>query len=324
MRHTEGTKHTLQGDPQMYDVDTFLTILYVTVDEFIKRQPAPVPQPGPAAALTQSEVISLALFSQWRQFESERAFYRYAVRHLRPAFPTLPARSQFNRLLRRHHDAIVAFALALGQQVSQPSAGYEVLDSMGVPVRNAKRRGRGHLAGQAALGWCNRVGWFMGLKLLTVVSRVGAITGFGLGPGNSGDHLLAETLLAARQQPGPRLPSAGRSLDDCYIADKGFAGQHIRYRWVMSFGAVVITQPEQRRPHRWPKGLRRWLAALREIVETVHDHLLEVFRLEHERPHVLPGVQARLAAKVGLHNFCCWLNRQTGRPPLAVADLVDW
>ena len=107
----------------MYDVDTFLTILYVTVDEFIKRQPAPVPRPGPAAALSKSEVITLALFSQWRQFESERAFYRYAVRHLHPAFPTLPDRSQFNRLLRTHHDAIVAFALALGQQVSLPSAG---------------------------------------------------------------------------------------------------------------------------------------------------------------------------------------------------------
>src|SRR5215831_9636794 len=81
----------------MDDVDTFLTILSVTVDDGITCQPAPLPQPGPAAALTQSEVISLALFSQWRQFERERAFYRYAVRHLRPAFPTLPARSQVNR-----------------------------------------------------------------------------------------------------------------------------------------------------------------------------------------------------------------------------------
>jgi len=86
--------------------------------------------------------------------------------------------------------------LTLGQKVSLESAGYEVLDSMGVPVRNAKRRGRGWLAGQAALGWCNRVGSLLGLKLLTVVTRVGAITGFGLGPGNSGDHLLAETLSA--------------------------------------------------------------------------------------------------------------------------------
>jgi Transposase DDE domain len=308
----------------MFDMDTFLTILYVTADDFSKSHPAAPTRPGPAAALSPSEVITLALFSQWHLFQSERGFYRYALRHLRPAFPTLPDRSQFNRLVRAQHDAIVAFALALGWQVSLPSAGYEVLDSMGLPVRNVKRRGRGHLAGQAALGWCNRVGWFMGLKLLTVVSRVGAITGFGIGPGNCGDHLLAETLLAARWYLLPRLPTAGHTLDGCYIADTGFAGRQVRRRWRDTFGALVITQPEQRRPHRWPKALRRWLAALREIVETVHDRLLEGFRLEHERPHVLRGVQARLAAKVGLHNFCCWLNRQVGRPPLAVADLVDW
>ena len=308
----------------MYDVDTFLTVLYVTVDDFSKRQPAPALQPGPAAALSQSEVITLALFSQWRAFESERAFYRYACRRLLSAFPTLPARSQFNRLVRRHHDAIVAFALALGQQISMPSVGYEVVDSMGVPVRNAKRRGRGWLAGQAALGWCNRVGWFMGCKLLTVVTRVGAITGFGLGPGNSGDHLLAETLLAARAHSAPHLPSVGHSLDACYIADKGFAGQQVRFRWWRSYGALVITQPDQKRPHPWPKRLRRWLASLREIVETVHDRLLETFRLEHERPHALRGLQARLAAKVGLHNFCCWLNLQQGRPALGIADLIDW
>src|SRR5215469_14719000 len=199
----------------MLDVDTFLTRLSVTVDDFGKNLPLP-PRPGPASALSPSEVITLALLSQWRQFESERAFYRYALRRLRAAFPTLPDRRQFNRLVRAHHDTIVAFALALGWQVSQPSAGSEVLDSMGIPVRNVKRRKRGWLAGPAALGWCTRVGWFMGLKLLTVVSRVGAITGFGLGPGNSGDHLLAQTLLAARQQPEPRLPTAGHSLDDCY------------------------------------------------------------------------------------------------------------
>jgi len=31
-----------------------------------------------------------------------------------------------------------------------------------------------------------------------------------------------------------------------------------------------------------------------------------------------------LAAKVALHNFCIWLNRQLGRPDLAFADLIDW
>jgi hypothetical protein len=269
-------------------------------------------------------VITLAWFSQWRVFESERAFDRSAFRHLRSAFPTWPARRQFNRLVRRHHDAIVAFALALGQQISVPSGGDEVVDSRGVPVRSAWRCGRGWLAGQAALGWWNRVGWFMGCKLLTVGTRVGAITGFGLGPGNSGDHLEAETVLAARAHPASCLPSVGQSMEAGSIADTGFAGQQVRFRWWRSSGALVITQPDQKRPHRWPKRLRRWLASVREIVETIHARLLEPFRLEHERPHALRGWPARLAAKGGLHHCCCWLNLQQGRPALVIADLVDW
>ena len=48
------------------------------------------------------------------------------------------------------------------------------------------------------------------------------------------------------------------------------------------------------------------------------------FRLRQERPHDLTGLQARLAAKVALHNFCLWLNRRLGRPGLAFADLIAW
>ena len=40
---------------------------------------------------------------------SEQGFYRYAKRHPGATFPTLPYRGQFNRLLRRHYGAIMAF-----------------------------------------------------------------------------------------------------------------------------------------------------------------------------------------------------------------------
>jgi hypothetical protein len=36
------------------------------------------------------------------------------------------------------------------------------------------------------------------------------------------------------------------------------------------------------------------------------------------------GFQARLAAKVALHNFCICLNLQLDRSPLAFAELIDW
>jgi hypothetical protein len=208
----------------MYDVDTFLTILSVSVDDFCKLQPV-VARPGPTAALTASEVVTLALLSQWRPFESERAFYRSAQRHLRPLFPTLPDRSQLNRLVRQQQDALVAVALGLAQAVQTRDDLYEALDTTGVPVRHVKRRGTGWLAGQADVGWCNRVGWYEGFHLVTAVTRHGAITGFAFGPASRKDQPLAETFLAARRFQEERLPSVGAWTPRWDVVDTGLEGR---------------------------------------------------------------------------------------------------
>ena len=100
------------------DQDTFLTTLYVMIDDFCQLHGfAEKHRPGPAASLSCSEVVTLAVFGQWARFPSERAFYRYAVGHLRAAFPTLPEREQFNRLQRGYRDVIVAFSLFLVEQM---------------------------------------------------------------------------------------------------------------------------------------------------------------------------------------------------------------
>jgi len=70
--------------------------------------------------------------------------------------------------------------------------------------------------------------------------------------------------------------------------------------------------------------LRRWVARIRQIVESVYEKLFNAFGLWRERPHELQGLRARLAARVALHNFCIWLNDQLGRPRLAFADLLGW
>jgi Transposase DDE domain len=310
----------------MIDLDTFLTTLYVMADDYCQScLPKQKQAPGPAASLSESEVMALALFGQWVQFQSERAFYRYAQEHLRAAFPQLPARSQFNRLLRVHRDAITAFGLHLVQLLQGQQCPYEVLDSAAAVTRDAKRRGAGWLAGQADIGWSNRLGWYEGFHLLLSVTPQGMITGYGFGSASSHDQVLAATLFAARQTPTSRLPSAGKPAMGCYVADKGFAGARPRQRWKEQMQVEIVTPPHQTsRRERWPKALRRWLASIRQIIETVNDKLLNTFRLARERPHDLTGFQARLAAKVSLYNFCIWFNLHLGRAPLAFADLLDW
>jgi hypothetical protein len=308
----------------MVDVDPFLTTLYVMADDFCKPSLPPEPHPGPQAALRQSEVVTVAMFGQWQNFGSERGFYRYAQRHLRAAFPSLPTREQFNRHVRQQHTALVAFFRHLVRLLAAQRYAYEALDSSGVPTRDAKRRGAGWLPGLADSGWSNRLGWYAGFHVLLAVPPWGMITGFGFGPASTKDQPLAETFFALRRSPHPGLASVGLPACGPYVVDKGFEGHANHQPWWRAYGAQVICPPKPNSRVPWPKRLRRWLAGVRQIVETVYEKRWHTFRLDRERPPDLRGFQARLAAKIALHNFCLWLHEQLGRPRLAFADLVAW
>ena len=176
-------------------------------------------------------MITLSLFGQWACFPSERAFYRYAPRQRRVAFPTLPHRPQFNRLLRSHSTAIVACFLHLVDLLDGRHALDEALDGTAVPTREAKRRGAGCLPGLAATGWSNRLGWYEGVHLLMAVNPRGIISGFGGGPASAKDQSLAETFFALRRPPHPGGLSAGTPALGPYRCDKGFEGQAAHARW---------------------------------------------------------------------------------------------
>ncbi len=310
----------------MVDMDTFLITLYVMVDDLCKHHHLDYPvHPGPAASLACSEVVSLALFGQWARFQSERDFYRYAHQRLRWAFPSLPHRSQFNRQLRLLHQVIAQVSILIASLVPEAAGLYEILDSSGVPVRHIKRRGGGWLAGIANKGWCSRISSYMGFHLLCAITPKGVITGFGFAPASTHDAPLAETFLALRARPSSRLQSCGKLACVPYVADRGFAGDALAARFRTCYAAEMITPPHHQRVWSWwSDPWRQWLSGLRQVIESTYNALHNVFRLARERPHTLAGFQARLAAKVGLHNFCCWLNSLLQRDLMAFADLLDW
>lgn len=308
----------------MFTPDAFITELYVLVDDWDKSQSPLPPSPGPAPALSASETIALAIVGQFGCFSSERDFWRYATRHFRPYFPLLPHRSQFNRAVRRLHDRITAFGVALARLVTDDNCPYEIVDGTGVVTRNLKRRGRGWLAGEAAVGQCTRLGWYEGVRLLIATTPHGAITGWGFGPANTNDRRLAETFFAVRESAQLGLPTVGTPIAHTYLADKGFAGIKWETRWRADYHAVVVAPPETTHRRSWPAEWRRWLAGKRQIVETTTDRLLTAYGLARDRPHTLSGLRARLAARVALHNVCFYYNQRAHRPPLAYAGFLEW
>lgn len=308
----------------MLDVDTFLTTLYVICDDFCKTAyGGETVTAGRKASLIRSEVLTLAIFSQWYLFRSERDFYRYAQRHLRSAFPHLPDRGQYNRLVRQFHDSLAEFSLYLVAQLQARHTVYEILDTSGVPVRSVKRHGAAWLAGMANVGWCTRVGWFYGFRLLLAVTPQGVITGFGFGAGSAKEQPLTDNFLQLRQDPQPRLPSVGQPACGWYIADAGFAGRSNQARWREHYHASLISPPQSHAPSPG-KAWLSWLSSIRQLIESCFDKLFNFCRLGNHRPHEITGFQANLAASIALHNFCVFLNRQFARPALSFADLLDW
>ena len=99
------------------DLETMLVSLYVFVDDWWKRAHPPSPRkPGRPPSLSDAEVLTLAILSQWPRFRSERDFFRFVVAHLRPSFPNPLSPGQLNRRIR----ALEPELRALHEKVSPP------------------------------------------------------------------------------------------------------------------------------------------------------------------------------------------------------------
>jgi transposase len=320
------------------DLETFLTTLYVMVDDLYQERVRPqmAAQGGPTPELSDGEVLCLGLASQWRTgvpWKTERHFVRYALKHLRRLFPGMTSQSAFNRRLRRLWGAYIVIQQAVAEQLCT-SQDCEIMDCVPVPVaRGARSFHPGWLADIARIGKGGNDRYFYGLHLLLVVSRSGAATGWTLAAGNVQDRWLAELLLSTRagapQLRGPRngpqpptewvgpVQSCGLARHCPILADLGYDGEAWYRHWIEDYRAQILTPPERER-HK----ARQWFSSLRQVVETAFSSLCDSFGLQFPRAHTRWGLLTRLAAKLAAYNLGILINRIYGRPDLAFATLI--
>jgi hypothetical protein len=324
------------------DLETFLTTLYVQVDDLYQqviRPQLPVCG-GPAAALSDSEVLCLGLAAQWRSgvpWHSERGCLRYVRKHLRALFPRLISQSAFNRRLRRLWGGFILLQQAVAQQLIEPDE-YELMDAVPLPVAHGARSFHpGWLADIARIGHGGNDRYFFGLHLLLVCSASGLATGWILGAGNIQDRWLAEGLLSARagcpqlagsgaahlQPPSDWLGPAqasGRTSPRPLAEDAGFNGPEWEAHWLQDYGTQVVTPPAGPLPA--PARTHRWFSGVRQAIETVFSHLCDSFGLKYPGAHTTWGLITRVAAKLAAYNLGLAINRQLGRDNFALATLI--
>src|SRR5215218_10931368 len=137
------------------DLESFLVTLYVVVDDWWQQRYSWTAQRGPGrpVVLSDSEVLTLAILSQWSRFRSERDFWRFADTHLRQYFPKLLSQSQLNRRVRALEPELRDLQRDLAEELLEPSEVYHVLDTTLIPaVVRVRACRKGLFAGQATFG----------------------------------------------------------------------------------------------------------------------------------------------------------------------------
>jgi hypothetical protein len=334
------------------DLDTFLTAVYVIVDEWYQIHFAALKprRSGPRPHYSDSEVLTLMVLAQYRPDRSERAFLRYVDAHWRAYFPQLPCQSTFNRRGRDLEGVLTALGPLVAQQVLAQThgRGYEVLDGTPVPLLRRCRGNRHKCFGDEAgfgTGGSDR-DWFYGMDLVGAVSNTGVVTGSVLAPAATEERFSVEALLGWRVAParpaptaaeldpelgrpiprvGPTGPltspsSAGAPNPGVYLADRGLAGRAWHRHWHQAWGATVFTTEDLPHPatgdargQRQRRTLTRWFSGLRQVAETAFGHLQAVFGLAFPRARTYQGVRTRVAAKIAAYNLALFINHRFGR-----------
>ena len=232
----------------MLDLDSFLTSLYVLVDDWWKLEHGSQPprKPGRPALLADSEVLTLAIVAQWPRFRSERDFWRFARTHLRCYFPTLPSQSQFNRRVRALEPKIRAFQHALAQELTDPQAVYHILDTTLIPaIVRVRACRKGLFAGQATFGRCaSKTEWVYGFKVALSVSPEGVIGAFGLAQACADERPIGDFLICEDRY-------------EAFLADKGFTSVQWEKHWLERYGALVAATPKDNSKRAWAEADRR-------------------------------------------------------------------
>lgn len=277
------------------DLEALVVAAYVFADEY------PVPaRPGPAAKVSDPELVALAVCQAAMGISSDRQFLGLVGWRLPGWFPSVPSQSQYNRRLRGLTGLLTLVQQRLARLLD--AGGARLADGTLIGVANyAGCAGRSEFAGTAAYGLCpSKSEWVWGVRLVLRTDRRGLPLGY-LVPANEHEH-----------EPLLDLVETGETV----IADKGLWGRAYNQR--MLCAEVELLTPARERTaanHR----RERSLAGARLTIESVFANLKQQMRLEHHLAKTPRGLAQRIAQRLLALTLGILLNTLTGRPARALA-----
>jgi DDE family transposase len=291
------------------DLDTFVTALYVTIDDALVMHPDLRqwrPKVGLVPRLSDAELLTLAVLQALLGFTSETRFLRHAQAHLRHLFPYIPNQSGYNKRLRKAAGQLGALIRLLGADTELWDDDTWVMDS--TPVECGRSRPtalRSDLAGWASYGYCaSHSRFFWGLRLHLVCTPAGLPITFALANPKDDERLVARDLLEAE----PELLRPGQVI----VADKGYRSKE--FEGFLADHGVELMRPA----HGRDRGRRSspLLKPFRQLIESVNATLKVQLDLERHGGRTRAGVMTRVLQRLLALTAAIWHNSHLGQRPL--------
>ena len=286
------------------EFEDFVTWMYVLVDDLWQQIAPLMKRPGPAPQCSDSELITMALVGECREWDKETNLLA-EWQHYRELFPYIPERSRFNRRRRNLMYGINLLRRMVLDVLDLAQDRQWLIDSLPVPVAQfyaasqAADEWRDH---EAAYGWvASKKQMIYGYKLHLVLTLGGLILDFQLAPANGDERVVAADLLS-------------RYGALTILGDKGYISAPLAADLRQQQAIDLIAPRRRNQKQQLPADLADLLDHFRQIIETVNDQLDEQFHIQTNHAHSFWGLCARLYTKLAAHTFCIYLNRLLGNP----------
>jgi Transposase DDE domain len=281
-----------------------LTVLFCLIDDTYALLNPRAQRYESIKRLSDSEVITLALFQQLRGVESCRSFLRDAQRFFSHLFPGVVGLhpSSLHRRMRKLRGFLEPLRReTLPELVGDPET--LLIDSTLLEVLHPRQVSQSaswgsSLAGAAWVRWGSFSVYGVKLHLLLATNRVPI--SYELTPANVADVCLTEELLDEAK--------LGEEVAKRVLGDLAYRSEELREA-LAEVGILLATEPSERR-----RGVR-------QHIEIAFSSLKRVFGLGETLATTLVGLATRIAAKICAYTYAFLVNRLLGRPQGRIKEL---
>lgn len=284
------------------DLDTLLIALYVELtDRIIPCRPKRPDSPGAPPAVTDAEVVCLAVAQAHLGFVRERRWLRAAPHLVGHLFPRLLSQAEYNKRVRRLSSLMDAAARWLAGHCPSAYDTVRLLDGTKIVCGMSRETvKRSNLAGWCGYGYdASHNQYFWGMKLMIAAAPDGMITGWILvNPKMFGEQQATAMMLTVPA----KCPPPGTA----FVADKGLRSAELQTGMALMGYELIRPASHGEADH----GLfPKWL---RQRIESVNETLKGQLGIEHPAARERDGLFARVIQRILALNAAVWHNWNTG------------